>query len=110
MNAVTHIVESRGTETSETPCTSLEKAFEAIGERLYAPETTGVEADRAPDAEVDRILIWQVASDGARTLVWHFSGWFYPDDASDLVPGGLPQGTMPGHDMPLCHYLHRSAA
>jgi len=107
MTGSSHIVESRGTETYETPYETLQKALESIGERLYAPETTGIEADRTPDAEVDRILIWEVAPDGDKTLVWHFSGWFYPEDASDLVPGGLPQGRLPGQDVPLYRALHR---
>lgn len=53
-----------------------------------------------PDPEDDRILIWEVAPPWMR-VVWHFSGWHWISDASDLVGGPLDQGALPGHDKSL---------
>ena len=48
-----------------------------------------------PDPEDDRILIWEITNDGHSRVIWHFSGWHWCFDCSDLVEGGLPQGKLP---------------
>jgi len=48
-----------------------------------------------PDPEDDRILIWEITNEGHSKVIWHFSGWHWDSDCSDLVDGGLPQGKLP---------------
>jgi hypothetical protein len=71
----------------------------------WGDQTTGGFSDEeliwdTPDPEDDRIVIWEVAPPYMRA-VWHFSGWHWEYDASDLVGGPLEQGVLPGHDRSL---------
>lgn len=54
------------------------------------------EIPNTPDPEDDRILIWEIQSDGQAKVVWHFSGWHWNADEFDL-----PQGTLPGDNISL---------
>ena len=59
------------------------------------------------DIERDRILIWEVLPTGHMKVVWQFSGWHWPLDAIDIVPGGLDQGSLPGDKETLYEKLSR---
>lgn len=48
-----------------------------------------------PDPEDDRVVVWEVTPEGHHKAVWHFSGWHWPFDASDLPGGPLDQGCLP---------------
>ena len=51
----------------------------------------------SPDPEDNRILIWEVLTTGHRKVVWHFSGWHWNQDCSDVAWKKLPQGSLFGY-------------
>ncbi len=98
MQNASHLIVLSGSAREQHPAASLAAALELISKRVAPPDADGW--DYTPDLTVDRILVWENTPEGQR-LVWHFSGWHHQLDASDLVPGGLEQGTLPGHDRSL---------
>jgi hypothetical protein len=56
-----------------------------------------------PDPEDDRIVVWKAVPGEVMTVAWHFSGWHFAGDASDLPGGPLEQGTLPGFSDSLYH-------
>lgn len=67
----------------------------------YAPNDEGNEYPITPDPEDDRIVIWEFTPGERGKVVWHFSGWHWVHDASDLPGGPLEQGILPGNSRSL---------
>lgn len=73
-------------------------SFHSLNEALWFLEGWAVEIDDDErvlklDPEDDRVLIWKVASDGQRKVVWHFSGWHW-----NAEQFGIEQGAFIGHE------------
>lgn len=73
----------------------------------YGSVEEALKGIKGADIESDRILIWEVLLSGHMKVIWQFSGWHWSFDASDIVPGGLEQGTLPGDKETLYDKLSR---
>ena len=90
---VHYVIEQLGSLKGEDAvCHFLEQALVFIEDEISHPDT-----------EEDRILIWEVSPTGEKRVVWHFSGWHWDFNAEDLVPGGLAQGVLFGHEKSLLY-------
>ena len=73
---------------------TLGEAFNKLKEEY--PFCNCCERRHTPDPEDDRILIWEITSDGHQKVVWHFSGWHWDFGARDVSEEDLEQGALPG--------------
>lgn len=95
-----YILELFGNYVSKHEFTSLDAALNWVRTTFYEP--LRLHAVKRPlDPDDDRILIWEQMPDGSRTLVWHFSGSMWEQDARDVADNSVEQGKLPGHDKPL---------
>ena len=89
------VVTAHGDKENKSAHRTLADALAAI--RVGAPCEPSKDGSRSvPDPEDDRLLVWEVLPTGHSKVVWHFSGWHWPQDEF-----GLPQGTLPGDDRSL---------
>jgi hypothetical protein len=77
---------------------TLNGALAALAARFGQKVTNadGEEYYDTPDPEDDRIIVWEATPGEVCKAVWHFSGWHWDHEASDLPGGPLEQGVLPG--------------
>lgn len=87
----------------------IKKAFASLSDALEfikcnftsidkCTDDSSLEIFNGPDAEDDRILVYEIQNDGVLKVIWHFSGWHWDADEFNLPQGKLLNDSLSLYD------------